>query len=56
MNGLDNVTDDVSHPYNVSILAFADCSLTLIIPLENSFSLETSFLGKKMNSRNGYPK
>lgn len=47
---------EVTLTHGVSRLACADCNLTKIIPLENSFSLEASFLGKKVTLRNGYPK
>lgn len=40
---------EVPLTHGVPILACADYNLTKITPLENSFSLEASFVGKKVD-------
>lgn len=58
LSALDNVASDLSHLYLQfphSLLQRLESNIPLVSPLENGFSLETRFLGKKLNSINRTP-
>lgn len=56
MNGFNNGTDDLSHiTHPASTSVFTKTNISWISLLENGTSLEISFLGKKLNSTDGYP-